>query len=290
MIQELVLHPSTRTAVEGFLQSPGHSLLLIGPESSGKATLASMIAAEALGLPAEKLASYPYFMHLAPQKSSISIEDIRSLQDFVRLKTTGTSLLRRAIIVENAHTLTTEAQNAFLKLLEEPPADTIIILTAQGNDSLLPTITSRAPKIAVKTPAQQELITFFKNLGFEQTEITKAYFISRGQVGLLYKLLQKDQADERLQYIGQAKQFLQAKHFERLVIVDQLTKQKRDVAQFLWALQRVADAALHQAAAKNASPQVKHWAKSLEAIIQAQDSLQANPQAKLLLTNLSLQC
>lgn len=290
MTQELVLHPSTRQAVEAFVQSPGHSLLLVGAKGGGKATLALFVAAQALDLPAEKLAAHPYFLHIAPQKNSISIDDIRQLQDFVRLKTTGTQPLRRAIVVENAHTLTIEAQNAFLKLLEEPPADTLIILTAQGNDSLLPTITSRAPKIAVKTPAQHDLIQFFNKLGFDQVEVTKAYFISRGQAGLLYKLLQKDQADERLQYIDQAKRFLQSKQFERLVLIDQFTKQKQDVAQFLWALQRVADAALRQAADKNVSAQVKHWTKTLEAIIQAQDNLAANPQTKLLLTNLSLQC
>lgn len=290
MISDLVLHERTRQAIEEFAANPGHSLLLIGAEGSGKAAIAQAVVAEILGIQPKKLRSYPYFLLVQSDKNSISIESIRQLQDFVRLKTTGSQTLRRAIIVEDAHKLTTEAQNAFLKLLEEPPADTVIVLTAQGNDSLLPTITSRAPKIAIKTPPQKRATDHFTEQGFSQTEVTKAYFISRGQAGLLHALLQKNSDDEKLQYIDEAKQFLQSKSFERLVFVDQFTKKKRDVAQFLWALQRVSDAALHGAAQKNNDKQVQHWQKSLAAIIEAQDSLKANPQAKLLLTNLSLQC
>lgn len=290
MTSDLVLHQQTRQALGDFAQDPGHSLLLIGPAGSGKTTIARSLVATVLGIEQDKLTNHPYFLQVTSDKSSISIENIRELQDFVRLKTAGTSAIRRAIIVEDAHKLTTEAQNAFLKLLEEPPKDTIIVLTAQGNDSLLPTITSRAPKIVVKTPSQVETVAYFSDQGFNEAEVTKAYFISRGQVGLLYALLQKDSDNESLQYIDDAKQFLQSKPFERLVFVDQFTKKKKDLVQFLWALQRVSDAALHGAAQKNSEKQVLHWQKSLRTIIDAQDSLSANPQAKLLLTNLSLQC
>lgn len=289
-MNDLVLHPRTKEELQAFIAHPGHNLLLIGPEGSGKSTAAHLLIATVLDVPTDKLYSHPYFVSIEPQKNSISIDAVRKLQDFTRLKTTGTKQLRRAILIQDAHALTTEAQNAFLKLLEEPPADTLIVLTAQGNDSLLPTILSRVPKIIIKTPSQADSAEYFAQKGYAQPDITRSYFISRGQAGLLYRLLQQNGEDQTLHYIDDAKKFLQAKPFERLVLVDQLNKQKVDLGTFLWALQRVADAALKQSAAKQSGVQVRHWQKVLRAVIDTQDGLSANPNAKLLLTNLSLQC
>lgn len=74
--------------------------------------------------------------------SSHGIESIREIIHFLTIQTTKKGELR-AVVVEDAHLMTPEAQNAFLKTLEEPPRDTIIILTAPRDDLLLPTITSR---------------------------------------------------------------------------------------------------------------------------------------------------
>lgn len=289
MITKLVLHPRTRQSVQDFLAAPGHSLLLIGAEGSGKPTLARAILTELLTINEDQLTSYPYFLCIKPEKTSISIEAIRNLQDFLRLRTVGKNSIRRAVLVEDAHLLTTEAQNAFLKLLEEPPADTVIILAAQTGDGLLPTIHSRAPTIIIKTPIQAETTNHFVKANHDEAEVTKNYYLSHGQIGLMQRLLQNNPDDELLAYVEAAKDFLRQKPFERLVYVDQFTKQKKDVAVFLWALQRVASAALQQAAAKNSLKLVRHWQKVVTATLEAQDDLSANPQLKLLLTNLSLQ-
>lgn len=290
MTNELLLHDVTRQDVESFLQRPSHNVLIIGAQGSGKATLAQHIVASALSTDTVKLSTYPHYIVVRPTKKSISIDEVRRLHDFVRLKTAGTNAIRRAIIIEDAHTLTVEAQNAFLKLLEEPPADTLIVMTAEGHDALLPTILSRVPKIALKTPTQSAASEHFARLGHDTVHVTKNYFISRGQAGLMTRLLDSKEGDESLQQIALAKQFLQATPFDRLVMSDKIIKDKTDLAQFLWALQRVADTALKQSAQKNLSKQVAHWKQSLKAIVHAQDSLQSNPQAKLLLANLSLQC
>lgn len=72
---------------------------------------------------------------------SIGIEDIRIIQKSVFLKPLYGS--KKAVLVKNAHAATVEAQNALLKLLEEPPPDTIMILTAKKKELLLPTVLSR---------------------------------------------------------------------------------------------------------------------------------------------------
>lgn len=75
--------------------------------------------------------------------TSHSIELIRSIEARLRLKEG-----KRAVIIENAQRLTTPASFALLKTLEEPPGDTIIILSCE-NESLPETILSRCLKISV---------------------------------------------------------------------------------------------------------------------------------------------
>lgn len=72
---------------------------------------------------------------------SIGIEEIRSFQKKVFLKPFKSKI--KAIILKINQNFTIEAQNALLKVLEEPPLNTIIILTVSNHDILLPTILSR---------------------------------------------------------------------------------------------------------------------------------------------------
>lgn len=74
-------------------------------------------------------------------KLSLGIEDIKRLQKKLFLKPFKGDT--KAVILKEAHLLTTEAQNALLKVLEEPPLNTTIILTSESAHSLLPTIRSR---------------------------------------------------------------------------------------------------------------------------------------------------
>jgi DNA polymerase III delta prime subunit len=100
---------------------------------------------------------------------SIGIEDIKRIQKTLFLKPMKSKT--KAVIIEDADLLTPEAQNALLKVLEEPPAHTIIILNADSKESLLPTILSRCqiivleeekPKLSEKN--REELTEFVKNL------------------------------------------------------------------------------------------------------------------------------
>lgn len=78
---------------------------------------------------------------LTPSPSH-GIESIREIIHYLTLQTANKNE-NRGVLIENAHLMTEAAQNAFLKTLEEPPRDTIIILTAPREDLLLPTIISR---------------------------------------------------------------------------------------------------------------------------------------------------
>lgn len=81
------------------------------------------------------------------QEKSLGIEEIRNIQKKVFFKPLRSK--QKAVVIYSADTLTIEAQNALLKILEEPPSNTYIILLAKTDTSFLPTIISRCKVIVL---------------------------------------------------------------------------------------------------------------------------------------------
>lgn len=84
---------------------------------------------------------------LLSSETSIGIDEIRHLQKTVSLKPFQDQ--QKTVLIKEAQALTIEAQNSLLKTLEEPPSDTIIILTAPDTSALLPTVVSRCQIVAL---------------------------------------------------------------------------------------------------------------------------------------------
>lgn len=82
------------------------------------------------------------------EEKTIGIEQIRNLQKKLLLKPIKGA--EKAAIIHNCETLTIESQNALLKILEEPPINTTIIMIATNTDLLLPTIISRCKIIRIQ--------------------------------------------------------------------------------------------------------------------------------------------
>ncbi|HSW75359.1 MAG TPA: AAA family ATPase [Candidatus Saccharimonadales bacterium] len=287
---KLVLHPLTQAYVQRIILAKPHAVLLVARNGTGKGALAQYIAGGILGAQAAQPYT-PYIRQLQPdEKNTISVEAIRGLQQFVRLKTIGDEPIRRAIIIEHADAMTTEAQNAFLKLLEEPPADTVILLTAKSRESLLPTILSRVQEMYVQSPEASEVQAFFARTMPAQSaqSITQAYFMSGGAPGLMTALLGGEADHPLVQAVALAKQVLQQDNFERLASIDQV-KQKTDALELCTALERIAQVSISQAAAQSDAIKMSRWHNILRAATEASELISKNVQTKLALTHLMLQ-
>lgn len=79
---------------------------------------------------------------------SIGIEDIKVIQQAIFFKPIKSK--NKVVVIQQAELLTIPAQNALLKLLEEPPDNTYIILTTTDSKVLLPTIHSRCQIVTIK--------------------------------------------------------------------------------------------------------------------------------------------
>jgi hypothetical protein len=135
----------------------GHGYLFFGSSMVGKKTIAIGLGSflekgtfePPMGdevLQDTKIIDVDFMRTINPDtKDSIGIDAVREIKNFLWQKPNTSS--RRTLIIDNAELLTTEAQNALLKITEEPPVSSLLILVTSDIESILPTIVSRLPKI-----------------------------------------------------------------------------------------------------------------------------------------------
>lgn len=286
----ITLPPSLAHRLTTFLKQPHHFLIISGARGSGKFTIAKSIAANLLGLDsAGQLDNYAYFIHLSRQadKKDISIDAVRDVIAKLKLSVPGKNALRRAVIVEDAHFLSEEAQNAILKTLEEPPGDTIIIFTTDGQTKLLPTIISRGHIIQALPISLDRAISFYKDR-FSQDKIKNAWLLSEGRLGLIEAILENFDNHELKLAVDQAKQFLRMAEYARLVLSDQYSKNKEKLSLLLEGLDRVLAAAQRISLSKNPKTSQIKMLNSRKHIKELVEAVDANVSPKLVYLSLCL--
>lgn len=252
---DLLLSQPTRAQIEAFITSPGHALLISGRRGSGKITLARYIAASLLGVTPTKVTDHPYLTLVTKpeNKNETPIAAVRDLSSKLSLRvvSSGNNQINRIVIFEEASSLSLEAQNALLKLLEEPPSKTLIILTSDSELNLLPTVISRTQRITITPPSLDRAVEFFS--AYPDKDVTSAYRLSQGASELLDSLL-TDKDNHSLKVgVAQAKEFISANTYQRLIQIQDIAKDKTAFVAFLDALARVL-AALHEEYLKKGKP------------------------------------
>ncbi len=285
-VPNIVLHPSAATQLDTFLGAPTHALLLSGPMGSGKTHVATALVTELLNVPLSSLENQAYYRLLIPQKGSISIEQIRELTSFFKLKVPGRAAVKRVAVIEDADTMGHEAQNALLKLLEEPPEDSLLILTSSQPQSLLPTIRSRTQLLHLASPDTAILRQHFINGGYSEAAVASALVRANTNIAEAERLL-TNTTDIGNTTVSLVKQALGGTGYDRMLLVDSLAKQKESAVTFVDTLATVAMASLESAAAKGASS-IGRWKDVLQAAHTAQDAFELSGNAKLVLTELML--
>jgi len=137
-----------------------HALLFAGADGIGKRSLALAFVAwlqceqggeDACGACASccqiAAASHPdvQLVSVAPGKKEIGIDRVRDLKRFMQLQPMRDKA--KVVIIDEAHLLTISAQNALLKVLEEPPPRSFLLLVSSNPEALLATVRSRCQRL-----------------------------------------------------------------------------------------------------------------------------------------------
>jgi len=200
-MNKLLAHPKTKDDLDAIVAAPRACYMLVGPRYSGKLASALYVA--------DKLNSDQFDrLHIKPNdKGSITIEMAHNLVAELSKKPTRATATR-IVIIKSAESMTGAAQNALLKVIEEPPSKTIFLLLVSNVHELLPTIKSRCQTIYIRP-------------------VTEGPEIARGRAGLIMEMLTSPEENTTIfNSISFANDILAASPFERILLVDKLVSDK----------------------------------------------------------------
>ena len=273
-VSDLLINDHTASALERFMSSPSHALLLMGQKGDGLFYLAQHIQK----LLQHKSHEARVFYELCPQeKPSITIEQVRELRSTFKHKMTHTNeSIHTIIIVNSIENMQHEAQNALLKHLEEPPTGVLFIILCHDQSQMLQTILSRCVVVNVLPVTIQQAQEHF---GLSISELAKPYAISSGAPSMLVHLINSSD-HPILKDIEQAKIILSSPIYKRLCSVDAQFKTLEQAKNIIIGLEKVCRAGL-KSGSKSQS-----WIHNNSVIQEAQKKLSAHVQAKLVIDEL----
>jgi DNA polymerase III delta' subunit len=186
-----------RLLLEG--EKVGQSYLFVGREGIGKYLVARWFAAGLLCRAGEKVPClncescqrvekglHVDLKELSPEKGIISIDAVREAQDWLFLKPMEGR--RKALLIDDAHTMNIPAANAFLKTLEEPPSSAVIVLVTANPMWLLPTIRSRCQVVRFSPLSSEELEEILKRKGKAEVANSRFAVLCEGSPGKLLEI------------------------------------------------------------------------------------------------------
>lgn len=143
-----------------------HAIMIDGEDGTGKHTVAFAVAKSLLCESGKEYCGHCRSCHLfdvgtngdfitvTPQKNIISVAAIRELRKSVYVRPDNGR--RKVYLIEHAEKMNREAQNALLKILEEPPEYAVFLLLSNSAAALLDTVVSRCTVFSLKTPTFSE--------------------------------------------------------------------------------------------------------------------------------------
>jgi len=211
-MSNVYIHPHTQQHLDIIVRDLPQSLVFTGPEGVGLSTAVSYVAGLMHAQPIYVLPEKDEKVDL--EKGVITVDVIRRLYGMTKTIETGT----RLVVIDYAERMGVQAQNAFLKLLEEPGVNTYFVLLTHTPSKLLSTIRSRVQLVEVApiTPEQSgELLDELQVTNPQKR--AQLLFIATGLPAQLTKLATDDKVFEaRAQVIRDARTYLQGRMYDRL--------------------------------------------------------------------------
>lgn len=271
----IVLAPQFRDRWRSIVLNPAGALLLTGPEGIGLGKYAHCLTPK---IAAHVLPTNP--KNELDDNGSISIDAIRALYDQTKVRFDSP----HSVIIENCDRMTIPAQNALLKLLEEPPRSIIFILTSYHPEKLAPTILSRLQQVAIPPITHaQSLKIVDSSMRLTDQEKLQIMFIAEGLPELIEQLVSvpKLRAELFSQATAIKNLLASTNNYDSLKVVAPYFKEKHQAQKFLQLLLSIQ----RRLVTKN---DIKQNSQRLAMVVTAIDQIAANQNVRLILTDFVL--
>ncbi|MFZ2125525.1 MAG: hypothetical protein WA087_03485 [Candidatus Saccharimonadales bacterium] len=214
-MKETYINPGTKKIIDSMCRRLPQSLLLFGEPGVGLSVVGNYITNYYQIKPTIILPEKDEVIDL--EKGIISVDIMRRL--YGETKTIASK--KRIIIVDYAERMTHQAQNAFLKLLEEPGQNTHFILLSHSTANILPTIMSRVEKVNIKPISANQSNELLDKLGVgDKTKRAQLLYIASGLPAELTRLSSDEKYFEsRVIIVRDAREILSGKPYQKLLVI-----------------------------------------------------------------------
>ncbi len=274
----LIYNPETKQLLKKIQGSLPHALLLEGQDGAGLYTIAANlggITVAALIQPTDAEGNID-----TSSKGIIRLTQIHELHSLTK----GKAREMRVFIIDDADRMNLQAQNAFLKLLEEPVANIHFILTAHRSHVLLPTVLSRVQRLRVAPISTLESQHLIKKLGIsDPRRAQQLLFIADGRPAELVRLAVNDKYfSEQASLMNDARTLISGTQAERMILIAQYYSDRAKSLQLLQSAKTIVSFSLTKNPSHDLISLIDHLATTYERV-------QANGSIRLQLTNFVIQ-
>ena len=156
--------------------------------------------------------------------TTIQIERVRELKTEAKFATYEAE--KKGYIVSNAERMTRESANSFLKILEEPPANLLIILTTSHLDLLLDTIRSRCQLIYFHPLSFKESATVINRYHPLTAKVEKTIHLGQGNLVKIFQELETEEDDKKKLMYAYVQSLLADDDIQLFSVIDELVRSR----------------------------------------------------------------
>lgn len=270
-----------------------HAVIIEGESGSGKTVLSQFLAAALLCSGQEKpcnnckacalvnAGTHPDLFVTAPEdkKKNISVDQIRKLRNEAYIRPVMSE--RKVFIIEAADTMNPQSQNAILKVLEEPPGDTVFILNVRSRAALLPTVISRCVTYTLSDPEIGEAAEYISGeYGIEKSEAVELLSCNKGRIGRAVEALNSKKSGTYQMAVDYIEAADNGTLYDLIAITAPLEKERVKTSEFFGHLSFLLLSRIKTAATSSKS--TKKEFRMYKACKEAEDALQSNVNLPLL--------